>query len=137
MRYTEGPVASALKPKSLIIPLPDSLEEEMKRELLPLEATPLKDTGDGSLVDVTGQAYATGGVVPAPTLMAPSIYPDVWAGLAHNGWGNLQGYLTASDAALERRDQELKFGGNLGGAQGARQRFSQLAPPMLSTGTWA
>ncbi len=140
VRYTEGPVASALKPKSLIVPLPDSLEEEMKRELLPIEATPLKDTGNGELVDVTGQAYATGGVVPAPTLVAPpvaSAYPDVWAGLQNTGFGNLQQYLTASDAAIERRDQELKFGGNLGGAQGARQRFSRLAPPIFSTGTWA
>lgn len=137
VRYTEGPVASALKPKSLIIPLPDSLEEEMHRELLPLEATPLKDTGDGSLVDVTGQAYATGGVVPAPSLMAPSVYPDVWAGLQNTGWGNLQGYLSASDMALKRRDQELNFGGDLGGAQAARQRFAQLAPPMTSLGTYS
>jgi len=134
-RYAEGPVAAALKPRSIIIPLPDTLEGPVKNELLPLDATPLKDSGNGELIDTAGQRYALGGVVTAPQPLIPP-YPDPWAGLERLPWGNVTDYARGSAAAVNRRNQELIAGGYLGGAQGELANFERMAAGRLQVPVW-
>jgi len=135
-RYAEGPVAAALKPRSIIIPLPDTLEGPVKNELLPLDATPLKDSGNGELIDTAGQRYALGGVVTAPQPLIPP-YPDPWAGLERLPWGNVTDYARGSAAAVNRRNQELIAGGYLGGAQGELANFERMAAGRLQVPVWS